>query len=66
MPRREVGLDVEVGEEDKEDESMGKHVVRELQRERTIVIEDLKKFKFIIQPLESQSKETLIIVFTLS
>ena len=55
-----------MGEEDKEDESMGKHVVRELQRERTIVIEDLKKFKFIIQPLESQSKETLIIVFTLS
>ena len=42
MPGGEVGLDVEVGKEDKEDKSMGEHVVRELQREGTIVVEDLK------------------------
>ncbi len=47
----EVGLDIEVCEKDEEDESVGEHIVRELQGEGTIVVEDLKnslKLKKII------------------
>ena len=39
----EVGLDVEVSKEEKEDESVAEHVVGERQGESAVVIENLKQ-----------------------
>ena len=39
----EVGLDVEVSEEEEEDEGVPEHVVGELEGEGTVVVENLRE-----------------------